>query len=135
MFIIGPGTFLGDEEDEDDLEAGMQECIPTKLLSCKGSLPWVTEEIKRLFHTLHTSKRKSILALRQLIKRKIKQSYQSHPEGLLGLDNSDHSCDRKQLFCFLKNSRQDQHGPTPLQNNGKLTSDITYQCYVHNQQF
>ena len=32
----------------DDLEAGMQECIRTKLLSCKGSLPWITQEIKRL---------------------------------------------------------------------------------------
>ena len=80
-------------------------------------------------------KRKSFLALRQLIKRKIKQSYHSHLEGLLGLGNNDQSCDRKKLFSFLKNSRQDQQGPTPLQNNGKLTSDITDQCNVHNQQF
>ena len=124
----------------------MQECIPMKLLSCKGSLPWITQEIKRLIRKrdkLYTAckasgdsgKRKSFLALRQLIKRKIKQAYQSHLEGLLGLGNNDQSCDRKKLFSFLKNSRQDQQGPTPLQNNGKLTSDITDQCNVHNQQF
>ena len=66
----------------DALEAGMQECIPMKLLSCKGSLPWITQEIKRLIRKrdkLYTAckasgdsaKRKSFLALRQLIKRKI----------------------------------------------------------------
>ena len=130
----------------DALEAGMQECIPMKLLSCKGSLPWITQEIKRLIRKrdkLYTAckasgdsaKRKSFLALRQIIKRKIKQAYQSHLEGLLGLGNNDQSCDRKKLFSFLKNSRQDQQGPTPLQNNGKLTSDITDQCNVPNQQF
>ena len=130
----------------DALEAGMQECIPMKLLSCKGSLPWITQEIKRVIRKrdkLYTAfkasgdsgKRKSFLALRQLIKRKIQQAYQSHLEGLLGLGNNDQSCDRKKLFSFLKNSRQDQQGPTPLQNNGKLTSDITDQCNVHNQQF
>ena len=68
-------------------------------------------------------------------KESLKQSYQSHLEGLLGLGNNNQSCDRKKLFSFLKNSRQDQQGPTPLQNNGKLTSDITDQCNVHNQQF
>ena len=111
----------------DALEAGMQECIPMKLLSCKGSLPWITQEIKRLIRKsdkLYTAckasgdsaKRKSFLALRQLIKRKIKQAYQSHLEGLLGLGNNDHSCDRKKLFSFLKNSRQDQQGPTGLRS-------------------
>ena len=125
---------------------GMQECIPMKLLSCKGPLPWITQEIKRhirkrdrLFTACKASgdsaKRKSFLALRQLIKRKIKQSYQSHLEGLLGLGNNDQSCDRKKLFSILKNYRQDQQGPTPLQNNGKLTSDVTDQCNVHIQQF
>ena len=42
----------------DALDAGIQECIPTKLLSSKGSLPWVTQEMKGLISvmgcTLHT---------------------------------------------------------------------------------
>lgn len=124
----------------------MQECIPTKILSCKGSLPCITQEIKHLIwkrDRLYTAyrasgdsgKRKNFLALRQLIKRKIKQLHQSHLEGLLGLCNNDQSRDRKKLFSFLKNLRQDQQGPTPLQNNGKLTSDIKDQYNVHNQQF
>ena len=130
----------------DALEDAMQECIPTKLLSCKRSFPWVTQEIKRLIRKRDrlysaykasgdSGKRKSFLALRQLIKQKIKQSYQSHLKGLLGLGNNDQSCDRKKLFSFLKNSRSDQQGPTPLRNNGKLTTDITDQCNVHNEQF
>ena len=84
----------------------MLECIPTKLLSCKRSLPWVTQEIKRLIRKRDrlysawkasgdSGKRESFLALRQLTKQKIKQSYQSHLEGLLGLGNNDQSCDRK----------------------------------------
>ena len=130
----------------DALEAAMQECIPTKLLSCKRSLSWVTQEIKRLIgkrDRLYSAykvpgdsrKRKSFFALRQLIKQKIKQSYQSRLEGLLGLGNNDQSCDRKKLFSFLKNSRSDQQGPIPLQNNDKLTTDIKDQCNVHNEQF
>ena len=56
-----------------------------KLLSCKGSLPWITQEIKRLIRKrdrLYTAckasgdsgKSKNFLALRQLIKRKINTS-------------------------------------------------------------
>ena len=124
----------------------MQEYIPTKLLSCKIPLPWVTQEIKRLIRKSdglysayktsgNSGKRKNFLALRQLIKQKIKQSCQSHLEGLLGLGNNDQSYDRKKQFSFLKNSRSNQQGPTPLQNKGKLTTDITYQLNVHNEQF
>ena len=68
-------------------------------------------------------------------KTKTKQSYQSYLERLHGLGNSYQSCDRKKSFSFLTNSKQDQQGPTPLQNNGKLTTDITDQFNVHNKQF
>ena len=32
------------------LKVGIQEFIPTKLLLCKGSLTWVTQEIKHLIN-------------------------------------------------------------------------------------
>ena len=44
------------------------------------------------------------------------------------------------LFCSrigtqLINKHLPPGGPTPLKNNGKLTTDITDECNVHNQQF
>ena len=43
--------------------------------------------------------------------------------------------DRKKLFSFLKRSRQDQQGPSPLLDNGKLTENTTEQRNIHNKQF
>ena len=41
----------------------------------------------------------------------------------------------QEMFSFLKRSRQDEQGPTPLQNNINLTKDIPEQFDVDNQQF
>ena len=128
------------------LDACVNECIPSKVISGKSSLPWITQEINRLIRKrdrLYSSynvsddnrKKKDFRALRQQIKRKIKRSYQAYLEGLLGISDNDQTCDRKKLFFFLKRPRQDQQGPSPLLDNGKLTENTTEQCNIHNKQF
>ena len=115
-------------------------------ISGKSSLPWITQEIKRLIRKrdrLYSSykvsgdnrKGSDFQALRQQIKRKIKRSYQAYLEGLLGISDNDQTCDRKKLFSFLKRSRQDQQGPSPLLDDGKLTENTTEQFNIHNKQF
>ena len=95
----------------------IDECIPTKILKGKSTLPWITQDIKRLIRkrdklyssykkTQDYDKRKSFLTLRQQEKRKIKASYLVYLEGLLGLRDEESKCDSKKLFSFLGNPRK-----------------------------
>ena len=90
-----------------------QECIPSKIIRGKSSLPWITQEIKRLIRkrdSLYTKFKKSgdqdtktkFQTLRQHIKKKIKDSYQGYLENLLGLNDSDNTCDSKNFSPFRK---------------------------------
>ena len=116
------------------LDKFSQECIPSKLIRGKSSLPWITQEIKRLIRKrdgLYSKFKKTGKAdlhtqfqtLRQKIRRKIKDSYQAYLENLLGLNDDKNKCDNKKLFPFLKNSRRDQQGIPPLKHENKLHSD------------
>ena len=123
-----------------------EECIPSKLIRGKSSLPWITQEIKRLIRKrdrLYTRFKKSrdhdirtkFQTLRQEIKKKIKDSYQVYLENLLGLTDDDNTCDSKKLFSFLKNSRRDQQGTPPLKHDGILHSETKTKANLFNQQF
>ena len=123
-----------------------EECIPSKLIRGKSSLPWITQEIKRLIRKrdrLYTRFKKSrdhdirtkFQTLRQEIKKKIKDSYQAYLQNLLGLTDDDNTCDSKKLFSFLKNSRRDQQGTPPLKHDGILHSETKTKANLFNQQF
>ena len=128
------------------LDKFFQECIPSKLIRGKSSLPWITQEIKRLIRKwdgLYSKFKKTGKAdlqtqfqtLRQKIKRKIKDSYQAYLENLLGLNDDENKCDNKKLFSFLKNSQHDQQGIQPLKHENKLHSDTKIKANLFNQQF
>ena len=127
------------------LEKFVNECVPTKLIRGKASLPWITQEIKSLIRKhdkLYVSykksgdldKKKSFQALRQLIKRKIKDSYHVYLENLLGLGDGE-VYDSKKLFSFLKNSKQDQQCTPPLKDGDKIITDTVGKANTHNKQF
>ena len=108
-----------------------EECIPSKHIQGKSSLPWITQGIKRLIRkrdSLYTQYKKKgdqtvhdqFQALRQKIKKKIKTTYNGYLNDLLGLSENNKTCDRKKLFSFLKNSRRDQEGIPPLKENDTL---------------
>ena len=87
------------------------QCIPTKLIRGKSSLPWITQEIRRMIrkhdHIYRRFKKTGteeihFLQLRKIIKHEIKASYNLYLEGLLGLNDSNIACDSKKLFIFLK---------------------------------
>ena len=123
-----------------------QECIPTKLIRGKSSLPWITQEIKRLIRkrdSLYTNFKKTgrhdiktqFQTLRQQIKKKIKASYQAYLNNLLGITNEEDKCDSKKLFSFLKNSRRDQQGTPPLKHDNILHTDTKTKANLFNNQF
>ena len=128
------------------LDKLVQECIPAKLIRGKSSLPWITQEIKRLIRKRDSLYRKfkrsgdsdiktKFQTLRQQIKKKIKDSYQAYLENLLGLNDEESKCDSKKLFSFLKNSRCDQQGIPPLKHDNILYSDTKTKANLFNQQF
>ena len=128
------------------LDKLVQECIPAKLIRGKSSLPWITQEIKRLIRKRDSLYRKfkrsgdsdiktKFQTLRQQIKKKIKDSYQAYLENLLGLNDEDSKCDSKKLFSFLKNSHCDQQGIPPLKHDNILYSDTKTKANLFNQQF
>ena len=123
-----------------------EECIPSKLIRGKSSLPWITQEMKRLIRKrdrLYTRFKNSrdhdirtkFQTLRQEIKKKIKDSYQAYLQNLLGLTDDDNTCDSKKLFSFLRNSRRDQQGTPPLKHDGILHSETKTKANLFNQQF
>ena len=123
-----------------------KESIPSKLIRGKPSLPWITQEIKGLIRkrdSLYSQFKKSneedikhqFKALRQKIKKKIKISYERYLNDLLGLSESNKTCDKKKLFSFLKSSRQDQEGIPHLKDNDILLTETPAKANLCNQQF
>ena len=130
------------------LEKFSSQCIPTKLIWGKSSLPWITQEIvefveiRRMIHkrdqlyrtfkkTGDQGKKSQFINLRKTIKSKIKSSHLMY----LGLNEEASQCNSKKLFSFLKNSRQDQCGSPLLIHNDNLVSDTTQKAELHNKQF
>ncbi|MEW8548727.1 MAG: reverse transcriptase family protein, partial [Candidatus Thiodiazotropha sp.] len=134
----------------DNLEKFTDECIPSKVIKGKPSLPWISHEIKRLIRrrdkfykayrkTGNSQLREKYLSLRHQIRKKIKDSHEAYLEGMLGLDDNINSgkgqVDSKKLFQFLKNSRTDQHGIPPMKTNDTLYTDMKDKANILNAQF
>ena len=75
------------------------------------------------------------MELRKSIKGKIKLSYETYLEGLLGLNDENSACNNKKLFSFLKSSKQDQLGTPALNHRNRLVTETAEKADVHNQQF
>ena len=71
------------------------------------------------------------MAHRNSIKSKIKLSYETYLECLLGLNDENSICDTKKLFSLLKCSNQDQLGSTALNHGQKLVTNTAEKAYIH----
>ena len=130
------------------INEGLSKFVPCKKIGSKRSLPWITQEIKRLIRkrdslyqmykrSSRPKYRKQFVTTRHIVKAKIKQAYNSYLEDLLGVNNPDQNISPagetglskfapKKLFSFLKNSRQESQGIGPLRDphtNEVLTSN------------
>ena len=149
------------EEFEGALHSGIEKHVPQHTISTKPSLPWMTQEIKRIIRKRgslydkykrlrHPTDRCAFLEAKHLVKQKLKQAHDRYIEEILGLTNSleqpEPNCQSspephkstlasKKLFSFLKNSKQDSKGIAPLKKDGKLHSNTVDKANVLNQQF
>ena len=128
------------------LDSFSSQCIPVKTISNKKSLPWVTQAIRRQIRkrnrlykqfkeTGDQQIRNKFLAHTNSMKSKIKLSYETYLEGLLGLNEENSICDTKKLFSFLKCSKQDQLGSTALNHDQKLVTNAAEKANIHNLHF
>ena len=109
------------------------QCISSKTVGSKKSLPWITQGIRRLIRKRDHLCRKfknpgdlllknKFLAHRKAIKSKIKLSCVNYLNGLLGLNEDNSACDNKILFSLLKSSKQDQLGTPAVKVGNKLVT-------------
>ena len=134
------------------IETGISKYVPSKKIKSKRSLPWITKQIKKLIHkrdVLYQKAKKNrgnnetwrkFKTIKQLIKSKIKTSYNEYLENILDISSSntiESSFSPKKLFTLLKNSKQDSQNVSPLKDclTGTLKSNDREKADVLNRQF
>ena len=115
------------------IQNGISEFVPIKKISTKKSLPWLTQEIKRLIRkrdSLYQKQKRGrsrdrhhFKQVKHLVQAKIKMAYNNYLENILGLsEGGDDTAERnsgftsKKLFSLIKNARQDTQGVSPLKD-------------------
>ena len=149
--------FTSRENKDEFINEGLSKFVPCKKIGSKRSLPWITQEIKRLIRkrdslyqmykrSSRPKYRKQFVTTRHIVKTKIKQAYNRYLEDLLGVNNPDQNVSPagetglskfapKKLFSFLDNSRQDSQGIGPLRDpntNNVLTSNTDKANLINN---
>ena len=116
------------------LDYGIQQFIPIKKISSKCSLPWITQEIRRLMRKRDKlyQKQKSgsnkdrchFKRVKHLVQQKIKNSHENYLADILGVGSSDGNessgFSPKKLFSLIKNSRQDDRGISTLKDSENI---------------
>ena len=116
------------------LDSGIQQFIPIKKISSKCSLPWITQEIRRLMRKRDKLYQKQKSAsnkdrchfkrVKHLVQQKIKNSHENYLADILGMGSSDGNesfgFSPKKLFSLIKNSRQDDRGISTLKDSENI---------------
>ncbi|MCG8046380.1 MAG: hypothetical protein JAY66_11960 [Candidatus Thiodiazotropha taylori] len=133
------------------LNSGIEKFVPIKKLSTKSSLPWITQEIRRLIRKRDklyqkqksgtTKDRYHFKQVKHLVQGKIRQAYNNYLADILGVgsdgEGKNSGFSPKKLFSLIKNSRQDSRGISTLKDNtdGTLHSENTVKANLLNRQF
>ena len=131
------------------LEQFSSQCIPTKLIRGKSSLPWITQEIRLMIRkrnhiynsfkktgdqtdvlNLYSSERQLNIKLRRLITCTSKVSL-----DLLKVVLSVIVKKKLTVHFPEKLSRQDQFSSSPLKQDDNLITDTSRKANIQNQQF
>ncbi|MES9994057.1 MAG: reverse transcriptase family protein, partial [Candidatus Thiodiazotropha sp.] len=135
------------------ISRGILKFVPIKRFGAKKSLPWITQEIRRLrrkrdklFKKQRSSRREKDIQhfkqVKHLIQTKIRLAYDKYLQDLLGLtaENSDKSPSGftpKKLFSLIKNARQDSQGISTLfdKNQKEMVTENKSKATILNLQF
>ena len=117
--------------------------IPTKMARGRHDLPWLTHEAKHLArqknrahtkakHTKSDRDWKRFRLLRKSLQKMLKVAHQDYINNLLDPQTDTNS---RNLWRYLKATRQDNVGVSTLKSDGKLITDPAGKAEALNQQF
>jgi len=143
-------------EFRDTLLKGIDKFVPTKTLSSKPSLPWLTQDIKRSMRkrdSLYQKHKRSgidkdrqdFIEARHRVKSMLKVAHDRYIEDILNLashEDIDEGANKtkttfssKKLFSLLKSTKRDSSGIAPLLKDGELFSSSGDKANILNSQF
>ena len=138
------------------IETGISQFVPIKKIGSKRSMPWITQEIKRLIRKRdslfqkqkkgHPRDRRHFKEVKHLVQTKIKSAYNNYLQSIQGLSNEEGATTTdsdqqnfapKKLFSLIKNAKQDAHGVSPLKDkvSGTTFSQSKDKATLLNKQF
>ena len=133
---------------KNELENGVNKCIPHKTASTKAKFPWITPEIKhmRRRYRVYKSKLKTgsehyndiFKTLKAEIQRKLRRSCWDYIQGLITPDaegTGDRPSLSKRFYSYLKNNKTDKNGIATLRDEGLLHSNPRDNAHILNKQF
>ena len=115
---------------KDKIISGMEKYIPSKML--KGSRhrkPWATKRVKALQSKQKKKKTKSgkteqaYRAVKAAAQREERKAYWNYIDNLIEVGDDDGKTPKQKWFwSFIRNTRKDNTGISPLKENGRLFS-------------
>ena len=156
--LSDPGKYTVESlwtELKSQIEDGIAQFIPSKMVSGKNKLPWVTQDIKRLIRkrdksfyrqrrTKDPSDRAYYKTLKHLVQRKMRTGYSKFVEDILGILDANMTDDvpsekpapvPKKLLSFIKHAKQDSSAISLLKDQGKELSEGVDKANALNRQF
>ena len=128
---------------KEDINTTVSKNIPTKKISHKQHVPWITGNIiqltrrkHRAYNTHKRTKKDSdwarFTSLRKRVHRELRASYWDYVDNLLDpeIDKSN-----KKFWRFIKARKQDNTGISTLRENGRIITDSQEKAEVLNNQF
>ena len=148
--VAGSDTNTKWTEFKKTLNNMTEKFIPTKFCKPKESQPWVTREIKRqmnkrdkLYAKIKQNRsnpnlKEKFKALKHIIQKKLRQSYNSYIESIITDQQettSEFKRPNKRLFTFIKQQKSDSKEINCLKSNGINYTDPVEKANILNNQF
>ena len=131
-----------------NLITSIEQNIPTKMITYKHRLPWVTNNLRKLINKKNRaySNRKQnphkFKELKKLVQKELRTAYWQYIEKMI-YDIPVNEPDQhqtvkskpKNLFSYIKSTRTENSGVAPLKHNGTLVTDTQEKANILNHQF
>ena len=122
--------------------------VPTKMITYKHRLPWVTNSLRKLINRKNKaySNRKNnptkYKDLKRAVQKELRSAYWNYIEKIITdipIDEPDQhktsKAKHKNLFSYIKSIRTENSGVAPLKSDGILVTDTQEKANILNNQF
>ena len=126
---------------ESTLQSLVKKFVPARQSRPNDQKPWVTSELKTLFHKCDRAFKRQKKDLRHKAQKEERAAYRTYIDSIFDLDSgsstapSDKSSVLKRFWSFVKSKKKNSCGVAPLRKNGTLVSDAKGKADILNQQY